>query len=319
MKIKATKNIIKEIEGTNTFEVKTTGKTQELEELKNKLKISGFLFKDNDELLNASERMNSLTKYVDEMSGENKSKATEIINLIQEDVDDYLSLYDSLKGHEMREYSYVLDMSNIEVLTDRDKYGRLTAKAIINLKVGDNANLMTWEEVDNNETENIITIPNYRSHDFSYDVKSTNDNIDNKILIYTDINDITSKIDTGTNVMLRGRDSLYNVIAVNRTTNDKLKLILIDNNSRGKRVGNALKSIFENIKTEKLREVGVDAKNDDGSFKTIEEVLLEISEFKDEEIVKISRILVGEYNANYLITIVNNLKMIKKEGFKWKD
>jgi|GEM_PF-5350920 len=308
MKIKSTKNIIKEIEGTNTFEVKTIGKRQDLEELKDKLTMHGFNFDKDGKLLNGYERMNALIERAKRLSGENQLDSIEVVSSIQNDVNEYLSLYVVLREYGMCEFKYILDMNNIEVLTDGDESGTLTAKVVINLKSDDNGRLMTWFEIDNNKTENIITIPNYRSHDFSYDVKNTNDNIDNKILIYTDINDITSKVDTGMNVMLRGKDSLYNVIAVNRTTNDKLKLILIDNNLRGKIAGKSLKSIFENIKTEKLREVGIDAKNGDGSFKTMEEVLLEISDFEDEEIVKIGRILVGEYNANHLIATVNNLK-----------
>lgn len=322
MNIKSTKNIIREIEGTNTFEVLTFGKGKDLDELKDKLAMNGFEFKEDGSISNLEKRAKALEKYANNANPIVKKSVQSNVRGIIRDAYKYSSYFNEEKKNYM--FKYILDMNNIEVVLDKDYNGNSIGKIAIDLKTSDDDNLLSWAEVNNNNDENVITISDYRYYDNnSYGIKNAND-LDDKIVIYTDINNTTSKIDTGMNVMLKGKDSIYTVIAIYRTANDKLKLILIDNNlkgvnrmkndervcmgTQGESVGRTLKSIFENIKTEKLREVGIDVKNDDGSFKTMEEVLSEISELKDEDIMKSSRILVGEYNSNHLFALVNNFK-----------
>lgn len=125
MKIKSTKNIIKEIEGTNTFEVKTIGKRQDLEELKDKLTMHGFNFDKDGKLLNGYERMNALIERAKRLNGENQLDSIEVVSSIQNDVNEYLSLYVVLREYGMCEFKYILDMNNIEVLTDGDESEQL--------------------------------------------------------------------------------------------------------------------------------------------------------------------------------------------------
>lgn len=148
MKIKATKNTIKQVEGTNSFEVQTVGERMDLEELRNKLKSNGFTFAPNGELRDSYKRFNELIDHANKIEDVYKrDEAMERIHIIQESLDNYTELYIWL-NNKTYEYIYTLDMNNIEIVTEEDEEGKMTAKAIINIvEDKDTDQLLFWEEL----------------------------------------------------------------------------------------------------------------------------------------------------------------------------
>lgn len=148
MKIKATTNTIKQVEGTNKFEVQTIGERMDLEELRNKLELNGFTFAPNGELRNSYKRFNELIEHANEIEDAYKrDKTMENTYKIQENLDSYTELYTWL-NNKRYEYIYTLDMNSIEIITEEDTEGKMTAKAIIDIvEDKDTDQLLFWEEL----------------------------------------------------------------------------------------------------------------------------------------------------------------------------
>ena len=225
MKINSTKNIIKEIKGTNTFEVITFGEGKDLDELKDKLAMNGFEFKKDGSILNLKRRIKELEQYINNAGSIVKRSTQSTVREIISNAYKYSSYFNEEKKNCM--FKYILDMNNIEVILDEDFNGNLMGKIVIDIKTSDDNNLLSWAEVNNNNDENLITISDYNYYDnSSYGIKKTND-LDDKIVIYTDINNATCKIETGMNVMLKGKDSIYTVLSADRRSHDRLRMVLI--------------------------------------------------------------------------------------------
>ncbi|MBS5307688.1 phage tail tape measure protein [Clostridium sp.] len=81
--------------------------------------------------------------------------------------------------------------------------------------------------------------------------------------------------------------------------------------NQGVRVGVALKSIakrlYESEIESKLKELGIDIRNSNGEFKNFVDVLSELKDLNDENIMKSSKLLVGDYNASNMSALIKGL------------
>lgn len=111
------KNTIKQIEGTNTFEVKTIGKRKDLECLRKKLELHGFIFGDNGEFKSYSPKIDELTKLVNELLGNEKVDQNKLVESIRKDAETSFALYEDTRKT-ISEFTYILDMNNIEIITE---------------------------------------------------------------------------------------------------------------------------------------------------------------------------------------------------------
>lgn len=153
MKIKAIKNTIKQVEGTNRFEVKTVGKRTDLDDLRSKLKMYGFNFDASGEFSNYYPRTEELIELANELQGQNKLSREEQVEVITDNLHKYWDLYSDLKN-KTYEYIYTLDMNSIEIVTEEDDEGRIEAKAVISIiKNNDTDELLTWKEFNNIDDE----------------------------------------------------------------------------------------------------------------------------------------------------------------------
>lgn len=80
---------------------------------------------------------------------------------------------------------------------------------------------------------------------------------------------------------------------------------------QGERVGRVFKSIFEKINITQvageLNQLGINVRKTNNEFKTLEEILEEVSELNNEDIMKASRLIAGEYNSNHLFAMIKSL------------
>lgn len=80
---------------------------------------------------------------------------------------------------------------------------------------------------------------------------------------------------------------------------------------QGERVGRVFKSIFEKLRITQvageLNQLGINVRKTNNEFKTLEEILEEVSKLNNEDIMKASRLIAGEYNANHLFAIIKSL------------
>ena len=109
---------------------------------------------------------------------------------------------------------------------------------------------------------------------------------------------------------MKRQDNHCHIKKLTNQTKIKRGSDMVDTLSNGTRIGNALKNIFKEIKTsqvsEQLKELGVDIRNSDNNFKTLEEILTEVSRLADEDMMKVSKIIAGEYNTNHLFTLLRH-------------
>lgn len=77
------------------------------------------------------------------------------------------------------------------------------------------------------------------------------------------------------------------------------------------RIGIVFKSIFEKINITQvageLNQLGINVRKTNNEFKTLEEILEEVSELNNEDIMKASRLIAGEYNPNHLFAMIKSL------------
>lgn len=77
------------------------------------------------------------------------------------------------------------------------------------------------------------------------------------------------------------------------------------------RIGRVFKSIFEKIKITQvageLNQLGINVRKTNNEFKTLEEILEEVSKLNNEDAMKVSRLIAGEYNANHLFAMIKSL------------
>lgn len=77
------------------------------------------------------------------------------------------------------------------------------------------------------------------------------------------------------------------------------------------RIGRVFKSIFEKIKITQvageLNQLGINVRKTNNEFKTLEEILEEVSKLNNEDAMKASRLIAGEYNANHLFAMIKSL------------
>lgn len=164
MKIKSTKNIIKQIEGTNTFEVKTTGKRKDLErEVKGTLELYGVVFDDNGDLKSCSYKIKKIMNLINGLVG-NTLDQDLLRELVLKNISKQWDSYNNLRKE--LEFKYILDMSDIEIITKDDIEGNRGLKAIINLKEDKDGMLFVGKEIESNifdrEDNRIIKISNYK-------------------------------------------------------------------------------------------------------------------------------------------------------------
>lgn len=77
------------------------------------------------------------------------------------------------------------------------------------------------------------------------------------------------------------------------------------------RIGRVFKSIFEKINITQvageLNQLGINVRKTNNEFKTLEEILEEVSKLNNEDAMKASRLIAGEYNANHLFAMIKSL------------